>query len=381
MRPFLRTSHLLVKLRTPPVQGEWRRQLFTLIALIALLSASLAGKPPTGLSVPIVKADDPKESTNGSKDVEDRNKVRPHLAQHAYRPMVAYLLHTSDIRRFILLTAGHNGPYFSLSDLHAYTPPPPKPCATPGRLSITPPVWTKYPDELKNTLPFPRDYTSETVAYLAQHEIRYGDRQTPHVALTFDCETGVGSTKRILETLHQEDVKATFFVQGKYAYMYPEMIREMVAGGHELGSHSFFHPLFTDISPITATNEITYTEAAIARAVGEYLPMRYFRFPYGGRNNATRMHVAALGYQSAFWDVDPRGWEPDKAPKDIIEHVRKTAHYGAIVIMHCSSWDDANALSGVIQAIRDKDLIPGTLSDVITEEDRNVPGYHLPTPP
>jgi peptidoglycan/xylan/chitin deacetylase (PgdA/CDA1 family) len=181
-----------------------------------------------------------------------------------------------------------------------------------------------------------------------------------------------------LETLGKNGVKATFFILGRYACRHPEVMREIAAGRHEFGNHSFFHPLFTDLSPITSTLEITYTEAAIDWAIGQHVPMRYFRFPYGRGNRVTRMHLASMGYQSAFWDIDPRGWDPTNSPEDVVEHVRRTAHPGGIVIMHCGSWDDANALADVIRVIREKGLIPGMLSDVLAEADRNVPGYSPP---
>jgi peptidoglycan/xylan/chitin deacetylase (PgdA/CDA1 family) len=273
----------------------------------------------------------------------------------------------------ICVSAGENGPCFSLRDLERYVPPPTK----PKKWDIRPPIWKEYPAVLNQVPLQTRTYSTETVRYLAEHEVRYGDPKVPYMALTFDCEAGTGSTRQILETLRAENVKATFFVLGKYAYLHPEIMQELVADGHEIGNHSFFHPLFTDISPISATLEITYTEAVLAWAVGEYVPMRYVRFPYGGRNLTTRMHAAAFGYQSSFWDIDPRGWDPEKSVEDVVAHVRKTAHYGGIVIMHCSSWDDVRALPEVLQVIRDKGMTPGTLTDVLTEADRNVPGYAL----
>jgi peptidoglycan-N-acetylmuramic acid deacetylase len=246
---------------------------------------------------------------------------------------------------------------------------------------IKPPVWREYPAVLNDVPLEPRTYAPETIEYLATHEIRQGDRNSPYVALTFDCEMRPGNTQRILDTLRAEEVQATFFVQGRFAYLNPVIIRRMLAEGHELGSHSFFHPLFTDIPPLAMTNEITYTEAAISWAAGEYVPMRFFRFPYAGRNYATRRHVATLGYQSSFWNMDPRGWEPAKSAKDIVGYVRHHVHGGGVVIMHCGSFDDANALPGVIQAIREKKLLPGTLSNVLAETDRTIPGYQrLPGP-
>lgn len=275
----------------------------------------------------------------------------------------------------IALTAGDHGPSFSLSDLASYTPPPPRPTSL-----ISPPVWKVYPSELDAYPTVSRLYAPETIDYLAHHEVHYGDPQSGYVALTFDCETGTTTTRQILDILRQEHVWATFFILGRYAYTHPEIARQIVEDGHEIGSHSFFHPLFTSIQPITATLEITYTEAAVARAVGAPVPMRYFRFPYGGRNNATRAHVAALGYQSAFWDMDAKGWEPGKTPADVTAYMSRAIHPGGIAIMHCGCANDAQALARVIQLIRERGLEPGRLSDVVTQEDGTVPGYALPSP-
>jgi len=303
-------------------------------------------------------------------------------------------------RHPVCLAASDHGPYFSLKDL--YKRPLPKPERLLGehvRSAMIPPAppTRQYPVALAALVPgeirgefrqdvaiagaffeslaiAPRVYSTETIAYLAAHEIRHGDRQRPAVALTFDCEVGVQSTLQILETLRQENVQATFFVLGKYAYMYPDIIREIAAGGHEFGNHSFFHPLFTAVTPLTITQEIVYTEAAIDWAVGYHVSMRYIRFPYGGRNDAIRQHAAALGYQSAFWNLDPRGWEPDTTAQDVVGYIARAAYNGGIVIMHCGCWDDARALPDLIRALQAKGLHPGTLSDVLADPDRNIPG-------
>jgi len=272
----------------------------------------------------------------------------------------------------IRLTASEDGPFFTLADLAAYTPIARPPAQ---RWTIRAPIWNTYPPEIADVPILPRSYPSATVDYLAGHEIEHGDRQNPYVALTFDCESGTESTRQILALLQEEQVQGTFFILGRYAYLFPDIVRQIAEGGHEIGNHSFFHPLFTAIEPVTMTQEILNTEAVIDWAVGHHVPMRYFRFPYGGRNRTTRQHAATLGYQSAFWDVDPRGWDPEKSAEDVIDHVKGTMHNGGIVIMHCGSWDDVHALQQVIQAIRESGRVPGTLSDVLTEEQWNVPDY------
>jgi peptidoglycan/xylan/chitin deacetylase (PgdA/CDA1 family) len=233
----------------------------------------------------------------------------------------------------------------------------------------------EYPAQIRSIPIVPRTYPTHTVAYLAAHEIEHGDRQSQTMALTFDCETGTQSALKILEILREQEVKATFFVLGKYAFLFPDIVRQIAQDGHEIGNHSFYHPGFTAMTPISATQEIIYTESAVEWAVGRHIPMRYFRFPYGDRNNATRMHAASLGYQSAFWNIDPRGWDPEKTSEDVVQHIQATAHSGGIVIMHCGSWDDAHALADVIQAIRDLGMTPGTLTDVLTEQDNAIPDY------
>jgi peptidoglycan/xylan/chitin deacetylase (PgdA/CDA1 family) len=273
--------------------------------------------------------------------------------------------------RAVCIDPGNDKPCFTLSDLRVRVP----------KWAIAPPVWVEYPAALDAVPLIARTYAPATVEYLAAHEIRSGDPQSRTFALTFDCENYPDRVTTILDILRHQGVQATFFVQGRFAYLHPEIMRTMVADGHELGNHSFFHPLFNDLTPLEMTREITYTEAAIAWAVGEYVPMRYFRFPYSGRNGYTLRHVAGLGYQSSYWDMDPRGWEPDKTAQDIVDHVRRHAYGGGIVIIHCSSVDDINALPGLLQALRDRGLRPGTLSEVLTPEDRNVPGYQvLPHP-
>lgn len=278
----------------------------------------------------------------------------------------------------IRLTAGDDGPFLSFAGLLQRPIPSRERLLAP---TIKPPPSMVYPDALKSIPIAPRAYSAETIDYLARHEIFAGDRQKPLVALTFDCEAGTNSTRQILQTLRENQVHATFFVLGKYAYMYPDLIREMYVDGHELGNHSFFHPLFYAITPVTATLEITFTEAVVDWAIGAHVPMRYFRFPYGGRSPFWRQFVAELGYQSAFWGSDPKGWEAWKTPEDVAAYVQNTARNGDIFIMHCSAWNDVRALNEIIRILREKGLEPVTMSEMLAPAERDVPGYAMPGAP
>lgn len=298
--------------------------------------------------------------------------LRTHALQN---PPTRFSMSLGHSHKTIRLAAGDDGPFLSFADLLKRPIPSWERLLSP---TIKPPPSMVYPDALKAVPIAPRTYSEETVNYLARHEIVHGDRQKPLVALTFDCESGTNSTRQILQTLRENQVHTTFFILGKYAYMYPDLIREMVADGHELGNHSFFHPLFYDITTITATLEITFTEAAIDWAVGTHVPMRYFRLPYGGRSSFWIQFIAEWGYQSAFWGPDPKGWEAWKTPEDVIAYFQNTARSGDIFIMHCSAWNDVRALDQIICNLREKGLEPVTLTEMLTAADRNIPGYTMP---
>src|SRR5262245_1648141 len=59
----------------------------------------------------------------------------------------------------------------------------------------------------------------------------------------------VANTQRLLEQLARHQVQATFFILGWVAERFPQLVREIVAGGHEIGSHSYWHRLIYELTP------------------------------------------------------------------------------------------------------------------------------------
>ena len=104
--------------------------------------------------------------------------------------------------------------------------------------------------------------------------------RSPEVFLTFDDGPSAEATERILDILQRHDIKATFFVLGSNAIRLPDVVRRIVAEGHELALHSHTHPDF-----LTLTRE--QKEAEIAQSLSLlhwYFPelrIRWFRPPYG----------------------------------------------------------------------------------------------------
>lgn len=252
--------------------------------------------------------------------------------------------------------------------------------------SLSLPAFAKAPDaapphKLANALralqdapaapaaPFLRpEITADYVNFIAENEIVHGDTSQPAMALTFDCGGGVASLQYILNTLENNSVTGTFFLEGNFVHLKPEIVPMILAGGHELGNHSFTHPKFTTLTQTQVAQELSRTEAAVSAAAGKPLPMRYFRFPYGDRNKEIKRWVAEQGYQSVFWDIDPQGWRRTMTATTVISFVLANAHPGGIVLMHCYAPADEAALPDVIAGLQAMGYRLDSLSNILPAE-------------
>jgi peptidoglycan/xylan/chitin deacetylase (PgdA/CDA1 family) len=144
------------------------------------------------------------------------------------------------------------------------------------------------------------------------------------VALTFDIEHPdrphwlPDTTGRLLDILTAAGVRATFFIQGRWAEANPAAARRIAAEGHLVGNHSFFHaslPLLTDKG---LEEDVTRAAAAIRDATGAD-PHPWLRFPFGHGVDDPRVMSAieGLGYRHVGWDVDPRDWDPPSTANHI----------------------------------------------------------------
>lgn len=154
----------------------------------------------------------------------------------------------------------------------------------------------------------------------------------PYVALTFDDGPSPANTTRLLSILRQRGVLATFFVVGKNAAAYPQVLRAIQADGHEIGNHSYSHPVLSKMPLNAVYDEIRRTDAAIERATGQ-LP-HTFRPPYGALTAAQRSAVYRdFGYPTIMWSVDPLDWKrPGSAA--VASRIIKGTRAGSIILAH-----------------------------------------------
>ena len=68
--------------------------------------------------------------------------------------------------------------------------------------------------------------------------IAMGNKEKKYIYLTFDEGYEAGYTKQILQTLKEENVKATFFITAHYLNTQPELVKQMIDEGHIVGNHT-----------------------------------------------------------------------------------------------------------------------------------------------
>ena len=151
------------------------------------------------------------------------------------------------------------------------------------------------------------------------------------VALTFDDGPNPDATPRILDTLREKGVRATFFVLGSHAERWPELVRRISHEGHQIGNHGYFHRKLQFKSPFYVSRDIRLGIRAIRRA-GAPAP-RYFRAPHGFRSTWTTPIASSYGERTVGWSLGV--WDSDRPGVDeIVRRTLEGVEPGSIVLLH-----------------------------------------------
>ncbi|MCP1854388.1 MULTISPECIES: chitooligosaccharide deacetylase NodB [unclassified Bradyrhizobium] len=152
------------------------------------------------------------------------------------------------------------------------------------------------------------------------------------VYLTFDDGPNPFCTPEVLDVLTQHRVPATFFVIGTYAAEQPELIRRMIAQGHEVANHTMTHPDLSRCGPAQVRGEVLMASEAIRSACRQAAP-RHMRAPYGKWTEEVLATSAQAGLKAVHWSVDPRDWSQPGVDR-IVTSVLGAVRPGSIVLLH-----------------------------------------------
>lgn len=147
-------------------------------------------------------------------------------------------------------------------------------------------------------------------------------------ALTFDDGPHPEFTPRLLKILSKHQAHATFFMVGRSARAYPQLVNDASNAGHAIGIHGWDHSSFVKLSLYEQRKQLQ----ACAGVYGSYVS-RIFRPPYGHQNIASHLNVRSMGYEVIGWDLDVADWLYHDSISLADELINKLKP-GSIILLH-----------------------------------------------
>jgi peptidoglycan/xylan/chitin deacetylase (PgdA/CDA1 family) len=188
--------------------------------------------------------------------------------------------------------------------------------------------------------------------------ITNGPRDRDVVALTFD-DGPSEYTPGFLQVLREKQVHGTFFEIGQEMPGREATMRQILAGGNEIGDHTMNHVEYPDYAQIAGASE------RIA-AYTHFKPC-LFRPPGGAVNSSVISTAAGLGMQTITWDVDPADWStPGSAA--VYSRIVSAAQPGSIILMHDGGGDRSGtlaALPSIIDTLRARGYRFATVTELL----------------
>lgn len=182
-------------------------------------------------------------------------------------------------------------------------------------------------------------------------------------AITFDDGPDPIWTPKILDTLDEYNAKATFFVIGRRARKYPEIVKKVYESGHAIGNHTWDHPCLSLLKRKERLEQIEKCKNSIAE-----FDSLLFRPPFGCQNLRSKLDTYHCGYSAVAWNMHATDWEERQA--DEIEHdLNRKLRPGSIILLHDaqdgkSREDMIKGLIGFLKNHKDYQFV--TIPDMLT---------------
>ncbi len=197
--------------------------------------------------------------------------------------------------------------------------------------------------------------------------VTQGPASRPVVSITFDDGPHPTNTPALLDILRARRIRATFYVVGRNAAAWPDLLRRMVGEGHEIGNHTWSHARLTALGEADLLREIDRTSEAIYRAVKK-VPVT-LRPPYGLlRLSQARMIHARRAMVTTLWDVDPRDWQRP-GPGVVASRIVSASHNGAIILAHDIHRPTVRAMPGALDGLSERGFRFATVSMLLGARD------------
>jgi len=184
------------------------------------------------------------------------------------------------------------------------------------------------------------------------------------VSLMFNVYEGTEIVYRLLDTLKEYEVKATFFIGGCWADDNVQCLKDIHTNGHEIGNHGYFHKDHNKLDLLNNQKEIAECNRFIEMAIG--CAPTLFAPPSGAYNDYTLQAVNALGMTTILWSKDTVDWR-DKNAAVIYTRATKNVQIGDFILMHPMK-ETADALEDILKFYQSNGLETVTVSQNIQKD-------------
>lgn len=181
------------------------------------------------------------------------------------------------------------------------------------------------------------------------------------VAITFDDGPNPDYTEMLLEGLKEREVTATFFLLGREAEKYPEIVKDIHDAGHLIGTHSYEHVNLCNLTDAAAVEQVDRTNQVIHELTGEY--PQYIRPPFGCWKDNLDYKTTMI---EILWDVDPKDWATDNSAV-ITQRVIDKVEENDIILLHDASESSVKAAFQIIDTLKDEGYVFVTVEELVLD--------------
>jgi peptidoglycan/xylan/chitin deacetylase (PgdA/CDA1 family) len=199
---------------------------------------------------------------------------------------------------------------------------------------------------------------------LTNGDISHGSRSKPEIALTFHGAGDLSLAKEILAIAKDQSAPITVMAVGNWLIKNPNIGKEILSNGNELGNHTYSHQAMLHLNYKSALNEIEKGKDALKKSVGA--TQKFFRPSGTPKSNVTiRKAAIAAGYSNCItYDVDTLDYT-DPKPSAIISNCMTAIKNGSIVSLHLGHKNTVVALPKLITELKSAGLAPVTISNLL----------------
>ena len=234
--------------------------------------------------------------------------------------------------------------------------PAPAAAAAPAPAPASAPVVAKAKCDNPNALGVERVVQIDTTGgpgFGFEHFKAYDFLRDKEVVLTFDDGPWPGNTPAVLKALADQCTKALFFPIGKHAGWHPEILKQVAAAGHTIGSHTWSHKDLSKLTEQEGKDEIEKGIAAVSIALGNQPVAPFFRFPALRHPPELLKYVGDRNLGVFSTDMDSFDFKLRK-PEQVVSSVMKKLekHGKGIILMHDFQQATAHAAPELLKQLK-----------------------------